>query len=105
MSEVATGLCKPRPPNLAGNAKRSLLRSLGGGWPVRDGISLDLMMFLRIEKRCPTCGIVRERNNHLLECPWQKAAKVARGCVVSIADNSSKSQPHWSTFSLTNLMM
>ena len=54
MSEVATGLRKPRPPNLAGNAKRSLLMSLGGGWPVRDEISMDLMMFLRVKKRCPT---------------------------------------------------
>jgi len=105
MSEVATRLRKPRPLNLAGNAKRSLLRSLGGGWLVRDGMSLDLMMFSRVEKRCPTWGIVRERNNHLLESPWQKAAKAAWGCVVAIADSSFKSQPHWSTFSLVNLVM
>ena len=30
-SEVATGLRKPRPPKIAGSAKRSLLKSLGGG--------------------------------------------------------------------------
>ena len=54
MSEVATGLRKPSPPNLACSAKRSLLRSLGGGWPVRDGISLDLMIFSRVKRRWVT---------------------------------------------------
>ena len=42
-SAEETGLERARPPSLAGRANRSLNPSFGGGWPVRAGMSEDLM--------------------------------------------------------------
>ena len=45
MSAIDSGLHSPRPPNLAGSANKLRSASSGGGFPVREGMNSDLMMF------------------------------------------------------------
>ena len=43
MEDSDVGLMIPRPPHIAGRARRSQTRLFGGGLPVREGIRLSRM--------------------------------------------------------------
>ena len=88
------GLRKPRSPSLAGRANILRSESLGDGFPVREGMNSDLMMFSRGKKWSPRSSMVRDKYDHSLDKPWVKAAKAACGCVVAIAESNLTSSHH-----------
>ena len=97
----------PRPPSLAGRAKRKHSRSLGGGLPVSVGRSWERSRsrdFIFWEM----LGVVRLRYVHLLISPCVRAAKAACGWVLAISVNSiareyARSWRHHSTRALSPL--